>query len=482
MSPPRETEPESTAPPAAEPELLPSESVESLIHDVDVRAGLIRLLFRQVAPILLANLLVMPVTVLLLWENGEPGRLMLWGACILIITIFRVYLYQRFKRATPEDRELATWGRWFTVGAAMNGVVWGLGGLLFFVDAPLIEQTFIAAVLAGMTAGAAGASAAHMPAFYGFVLPAILPVAIYSLGVRDVAHLGMGGLLIIYASLVSIVARNFHLSLTETLALQAQKSRLLIRLGHAHRAAEAASRAKSAFLANMSHELRTPLNAINGFSQIMRDQMFGALGNERYRQYATMINDSGRHLLQLIEDVLDLSRVESGATRLHEELFDPAKAVSKAVEMLSERARGAGIVLVANAAPDLPCIFADERRLRQVVLNLVSNAIKFTPAGGTVAVRSLVDGESGEFVIEVSDNGVGIEATELPKVFSPFVRGTQAETQVREGTGLGLPLVQRLVALHGGTVAIESEHGAGTTVTVRLPAERMRAEDARRTA
>jgi len=232
--------------------------------------------------------------------------------------------------------------------------------------------------------------------------------------------------------------------------------------------AEAASRAKSSFLATMSHELRTPLNAILGFSEIMMTEAFGPLGSNNYRDYSRDIYDSGMHLLQVINDVLDLSKVEAGRLELNRADVDLADTVEATLRFFRERSKKAGLTVVAAIEPDLPPLFADERVLRQCILNLVSNAIKFTPSGGSVAVTAHCDAD-GWTSLSVADNGIGIAEADIPRVLTPFSQADNAYVRKQEGTGLGLPLVKSFAELHGGSFAIASALGVGTTVTVRFP-------------
>ncbi len=447
-----------------------------------VRAAQIRALYRQILPVLIGNFAVMGITGLVMWQTANRVTLIGWMIAVTAITATRAFLHIGYRKATPGDDQLAEWGHRFVVLALASGLAWGIGVAVLFVSAPLVEQVLLAAVIVGMMAGAVAANSAYLPAFFAFAGPALLPVAVLSLTAGDQIHLVIGVLLLIYSGLMSLIAANAQSALVEGRLLEIEKDKLLDRLREAHRETKAASNAKSAFLANMSHELRTPLNAINGFSQIMKDQMFGPLGNERYRQYVTLIHDSGDHLLNLIEDILDLSKIESGAIELEETAFDPDSVITRGVEMLQERARRDGVLLYARLATDQSALRADERRLRQIVLNLVSNAVKFTPRGGTVAITAGIDEETGAFILEVADTGIGISPKDMPHILDPFVRGTERPEIGSEGTGLGLPLVKRLVELHGGTLEIDSAPNEGTTVTVRLPARRVVVDERRKIA
>ena len=235
--------------------------------------------------------------------------------------------------------------------------------------------------------------------------------------------------------------------------------------------ADAANRAKSDFLANMSHELRTPLNAIIGFAEVIEGQLLGPLGVNRYREYAKDILESGRHLLEVINDVLDLAKVEAGTLELHETLVNIGDVVLVCERTLRQRAPDGKLRLSTEIDPALSGMVADELKLRQIIINLLSNAVKFTPAGGdvTISVNLLSD---GEIAIAVADTGVGIAPADIPTALEPFRQIDNSMSRSHQGTGLGLPLTRKLVELHGGRLTIESALGVGTTVTAVFPSER----------
>jgi signal transduction histidine kinase len=237
--------------------------------------------------------------------------------------------------------------------------------------------------------------------------------------------------------------------------------------------AEVASRAKSDFLAGVSHELRTPLNAIIGFSEVMQNEMFGPIGDSHYQEYASDIHDSGHHLLSLINDILDLSKIEAGKFELHEETVTVSDTIEAALRLVDQRAEKAGVELVRAVAPHLPRLYADGRALKQVLLNLLTNAVKFTPLDGRVTIGADL-GPGGDLVLTVVDSGVGMSAEDLEQALTPFGQAESDLTREQEGTGLGLPLSKHLVELHGGSLTIESAPGAGTTVRATFPAERLR--------
>ncbi|XBQ16257.1 MAG: PAS domain-containing sensor histidine kinase [Oceanicaulis sp.] len=232
--------------------------------------------------------------------------------------------------------------------------------------------------------------------------------------------------------------------------------------------AEEANRSKSEFLANMSHELRTPLNAINGFSEIMAGEMFGPLGHERYKDYVADILSSGQHLLSLINDILDMSKIEAGKMQLQPEPVEPAELIEQCVRIMRARAEEKQIRLTVEGG-ELPTVEADPRAIKQVLLNLMSNAVKFTPEGGSVTVRGF-DAADG-VVLQVADSGIGIAEADLPRLGRPFEQIESQHSKKHAGSGLGLALSKSLVEMHGGTLRIDSVEGKGTTVSFSLPRE-----------
>jgi PAS domain S-box-containing protein len=236
--------------------------------------------------------------------------------------------------------------------------------------------------------------------------------------------------------------------------------------------AEMASRAKSEFLAAMSHELRTPLNAIIGFSDMIKTEALGPVENAHYRGYVKDINESGLHLLALINDILDLAKIESGKDDLAEEAVEIPENLNSALMLVRQRAQIRGVQLDLEIEDGLPALWADPRKLKQVFVNLLTNAIKFTDRGGRILLSARRH-VGGDLVFEVSDTGIGIAPEDIPKALSQFGQVKKDPQYAQEGTGLGLPLTQALVAQHGGVLELRSRLGVGTTVTVRFPTQRV---------
>jgi len=241
--------------------------------------------------------------------------------------------------------------------------------------------------------------------------------------------------------------------------------------------AERANAAKSRFLATMSHELRTPLNAVIGFSEMLCKESALMIDAARRHEYAELINESGRHLLSVVNGILDMSKIETGNFAITPEPFSPRQAIEDCCGLLALKARESGIELTTVLAGELPDIVADKRALNQIMLNLVSNAIKFTDRGGRITVSA--QHESNTFTVTVADTGVGIDSEDMARIGDPFFQARSSYDRRHDGTGLGLSIVKGLVALHGGDMEIASRIGEGTSITIRLPVD---CESARRSA
>jgi len=270
-----------------------------------------------------------------------------------------------------------------------------------------------------------------------------------------------------------VLTESFNAMLTEIGGRDQQLKQKNTELEKARDTAESANRSKSQFLANISHELRTPLNAVIGFSSILMNQLFGALGDAKYMEYARDINESGVHLLDIINDILDLSKAEAGKLTLTYEEVHVGKAINKCVTILSERAQKGGVTMTTKVPKTLPALVADRLRFIQILLNIISNAVKFTNVGGSVDISvhtSDIKGEISHFVVVVEDSGIGMSQSDIEKAFQSFGQVDSGLNRKYEGTGLGLPLTKKLLELHQGTIEIISELGKGTRVMLTFPA------------
>jgi signal transduction histidine kinase len=255
-------------------------------------------------------------------------------------------------------------------------------------------------------------------------------------------------------------------------ALQARMREQAAALAATQTHADLANRSRSEFFAKMGHELRTPLNAIIGFSEIIKDEIFGPVGSARYREYMRDINESGHNLLDLINDLMDIAKIELGKIELEETPVEVSEVVRACAAKMAGLAEAGGVALTIEVPAELPRLRADARGLRQILDNLLGNAVKFTPAGGTVRVSAWASADAG-FVLQVADSGIGMALKDIPVALAPFGQVENALRQRYEGSGLGLPLTKALVELHAGSFDLQSEPGAGTKVTLRFPAERV---------
>jgi two-component system, cell cycle sensor histidine kinase PleC len=277
----------------------------------------------------------------------------------------------------------------------------------------------------------------------------------------------------------SLLAYRLYSSTLATLEARAEKDALIGELetsksisDEARHRAEAANVAKSRFLAQMSHELRTPLNAILGFSEVMKGEIFGPHAVPAYKEYVADIHNSGVHLLGLINEILDLSRIEAGRYELNEEAVSLAHVVGECSHLLAMRARGRGVAIHEAFEKDMPKLWADVRAVRQICLNLLGNAVKFTPHGGEIWLKAGWTASGGQYV-SVKDTGSGIPEEEIPIVLASFGQGSNSIKSAEQGAGLGLPIAKSLVDLHGGTFTLKSKLRIGTEVIITFPPERV---------
>jgi two-component system cell cycle sensor histidine kinase PleC len=406
--------------------------------------------------------------------------LFLW-ICIQLITLFVMHaLAARFLSLDLASIDVVRWRSQFVIAELIEGIVWAQ--VVGFVSAATDPnaKTFVLVLLLLVSAMNATVTASIPVAVYAGLAPMTVAIVAFLWPASLLDHnLALAALAVGTLLYSAILAKKLYSRALDTLSFQAEKDELIAQLEQAKAnsdmarlRAEEANLAKSRFLATMSHELRTPLNAILGFSEVMKAELFGAHKVASYKDYSSDIHSSGQHLLTLINEILDLSRVEAGRYELKAEPVALFNVIEESRHLMSLRAKKREIVIHESAEPNLPRIWADERAVRQVALNLLSNAIKFTPQGGSISIKIGWTALGGQY-FSVKDTGPGIPEDEIPVVMSSFGRGTLAQKNAEEGSGLGLPIVKGLIELHGGTFTLKSKVREGTEVIVVFPPERV---------
>lgn len=409
---------------------------------------------------------------------------------IAIVSIARVYMLDQCRRLLSIPRaevNVGQWRRHFVRIELINGFALAAFALIGISMTPPVHSSpatfsshvFIFATLMVVLAIRMTFSSTLPKVFLAGTVPMTLAVAgrLFMLG--DPFYFALASMAVGIHVFFVYLARGLHSTALAMVEYRAEKDNLISELeeasaisDEARRRAEAANKAKSRFLATMSHELRTPLNAIMGFSEVMEKEILGPIGSDTYREYAGNIYTSGNHLLCIINEILDLSRIEAGRYDLHEETIRLTDIAEDCERLIKIKADAKALQIVEDFAPDLPHVWADPRAMRQICLNLLSNALKFTPRGGRITLTVGHTSDGGQF-ITVTDTGPGIPKEEIPRVLQAFGQGSLAHESAEGGTGLGLPIVQNLIHLHGGTFDLQSELRKGTEVTVTLPRQRV---------
>ncbi len=404
----------------------------------------------------------------------------IWLGGVLSALAFCWALANRFLLQDNAAQKARNWQARFVCAEAANGLAWSAFALLMSGVPDPWATTYVMVVFM-LAAAIHTVVTAFLPAaVYASLTPVAFAIVLY---MRPTSLYGPIAPLTLLACgtlfYFAVLARRIYSSQLDTLSIQAEKDSLIGELeqakansDEARRRAEEASLAKSRFLATMSHELRTPLNAILGFSEVMKSELFGPHAIDAYRDYSNDIHNSGQHLLMLINEILDLSRVEAGRYELKEEAVYLSGVIEDCRHLLTLRAKKRGVTMSEILEPNMPRIWADERAVRQIALNLMTNAIKFTPQGGQVTIKAGWTMAGGQY-FSVKDTGPGIPEEEIPVIMSSFGRGSMAQKNADEGSGLGLPIVKGLVELHGGTFTLRSKLREGTEVVVVFPPERV---------
>jgi len=402
-----------------------------------------------------------------------------WAAIAIAAHAAIVLICRRFK-AEPRSRfNAARWSTTFVVAEAVYGICWSMLALFPLVadGTPLFVAMFTMTLI-GIAANAA--STRTLPAAtLASTLPPAATLVLTLLLAGDTLNWALAAVVVGGEIFFVYLAKQLYRSELGNIEHKAEKDTLITELEEAQQASEEARRhaeqaniAKSQFLATMSHELRTPLNAIIGFSEVLKSELLGPMSVPQYKEYAGDIHSSGQHLLNLINELLDLSRIEAGKYELHEEAVSLIDIAENCRRMVEIRARAKSIDITVSYANHLPRIWGDERAIRQVVLNLLSNAVKFTPQTGKVHLMVARSGDGGQ-LISVRDNGPGIPEDEIATVLSSFGQGSLAHKSAEQGAGLGLPIVQKIMDLHQGRFDLFSKLRFGTEVIATFPRARV---------
>ncbi len=422
-----------------------------------------------------------------LFTQAIAGALMIWidafkSAIWCVIALGSAYIYilacKKFLTLDPDKVRIEPWKRYMAFCEFIFSTAWVS---IVFLTPFDIKETVIFIVFALILFGSMTVilSASIPVTVYSGLLP-IAGAMAYEFQIGSDANIAVptmmvGGSVIFFM----LLANRIYVSSVEIISSRAEKSALIVELEQetvrsrdARKRAEEANLAKSRFLATMSHELRTPLNAILGFSEVMKSELFGSHAVQEYKTYSNDIHDSGDHLLKLINEILDLSRIEAGRYELKEEAVSLVEIAEDCRHTLSLRAKNKDIKVHEALQSGLPRLWVDERSMRQIALNLLGNAIKFTPSSGEIVIKVGWTASGGQY-LSVRDNGPGIPKDEIDTVLTSFGRGAAAIKSAEQGSGLGLPIVKALAEMHGGSLKLKSEVGIGTEAIVTFPPERV---------
>ena len=409
---------------------------------------------------------------------APPRELLLWLCTVFVSKGILISLCRQFSKAPREDATTPVWRAKITAAEFLYGFTWAAVAFINPDSQGEAANTFIFASLLVVISMRMLFASTVMPIVYAGTLPMIAAIVIRFALLDNPFYWAMAAMAVGVHIYFIWLTSGLNSTVVAMLEYRAEKDALIGELeqakaisDEARLRAEEANLAKSRFLATMSHELRTPLNAILGFSEIMRSEILGPHNNPTYKEYANDIHESGQHLLNLINEILDISRIEAGRYELHEGPVGLAEVVEDCHRLMRLRAEHKGLRIVGDFEASMPQLWADERAVRQICLNLLSNAIKFTPTGGTITLKVARTGTGGQS-LSVKDTGPGIPENEIPRVLRNFGQGSLAHQTAEGGTGLGLPITKGLTELHDGAFELKSKLRYGTEVIITFPRKR----------
>jgi two-component system cell cycle sensor histidine kinase PleC len=403
----------------------------------------------------------------------------LWLVLVISSKVVLLELCRRFVALPRNEVNVDVWYRRLVLAETINGVVWAGFALVGMGATDSASHVFLFASLIVILAIRMTFASTVLPILYVGTLPMTIAVVARLMMLGHPFYWAMASMALGVHVYFIFLAKGLNSTALSMLEFRAEKDALIAELeqekatsDEARRRAEGANVAKSRFLATMSHELRTPLNAILGFSEVMKAELLGPIANPTYKEYAANVHYSGSHLLHLINEILDISRIEAGRYDLREESIRLVDVAEDCHRLLKLRAESKNLTIELDLDQSLPMVWADERAMRQVCLNLLSNALKFTPRGGRVTL-SVYREPVGSQTLSIRDTGPGIPREEIPRIMQAFGQGSLAQENAEGGTGLGLPIVKSLVELHEGVFELRSELRKGTEVLVTLPRQRV---------
>lgn len=457
----------------------PSSEVLSGIAQTPWQGDLLEMFLRnqlRVAPTMPLLSILMAITAL---HWVPPIVIFTWLLGVLGCTAIQLFLANLYFKHTRTEIEQNEWIGMMSASELMQGTFWVLPLFFFWPDSNPLEGTFLVAAIMAVSAVRFLVVNNFMPVLIAGTGVMSIGLALRCISEGGPVYFAMTGLIITLEVFFLFIARQLQETARDMVIFRNQKDMLITELKSARdraetekKKAEEANHAKSSFLANMSHELRTPLNAILGFSEILERELFGPIANHTYKDYAGDIHNSGQYLLGLINDILDISRIEAGRRDIREEPVHMIEPLRHAQHLLEMNAVKKQMNIEINVPAGLPKIWGDARAINQIAINLLANALKFSPAGSNVYM-AVNRTSSGELALIVKDNGPGIPAHEIEHALSAFARGSLASKKAVDGAGLGLAIVKGIMDLHGGRVEIKSDFGKGTIVICTFPSSRL---------